>query len=72
MAYWTLEPFCEQRGDIRNAMLMALISNMMRGKSEAAVKPIDFMPFLDKEDQTPEQMLAVLMSAGNVQVIEGS
>ena len=60
MSWYANEPFGEQRADLRAAIVAAVMSNRWRGKSERPLKPLDFMPFLKKRQQTPEEMRAVL------------
>lgn len=43
MAYYRLEPFGEERADLRNAMLMALVSNAFGNEAEVS----DYMPQFD-------------------------
>lgn len=43
MAYYRLEPFGEERADLRNAMLMALVSNAFGNESTVS----EFMPQFD-------------------------
>lgn len=46
--HWTdfrLNPWDEQRADLRSAMLASLLFNINRGKDTAARTPDDFMPF---------------------------
>lgn len=45
LAFNELDPIGEQRGDIRNACLMALIAAAHGDKN---AKPIDFMPFSEE------------------------
>ena len=54
--YYRNHPWGEERADIRNAMQMAQTANMHRGKSQAAYKLDDFMPFREKPetDETVE------------------
>lgn len=47
--YFGMEPFGEERGDLRIAMLTALTANINRDpKKGKAFEPIDFMPFAEK------------------------
>ncbi len=49
MAYAAIEPFGEERADLRNAMMMALTANVHRdAKKTRAYKPHDFMPDFEK------------------------
>ena len=68
MAYAAIEPFGEQRADLRNAMSMALIANVNRDgkKTPRAFKPHDFMPDFEKaalsEPRTSETVWSDLKS----------
>jgi hypothetical protein len=59
MGYYQLEPWGDEW--LRSAVQFAQFQNAHRGKNKPASKPEDFMP-VDKRQQTPEQMLAVLQS----------
>jgi hypothetical protein len=48
--YYTIEPFGEERGDLRIGTLAALTYNINRGKNSKALGPIDFMPFAEKPE----------------------
>lgn len=58
IAYYQLDPFGEERADLRVATLTALTANIYKKKGKPDFKPQDFMPFLPKEEKTPEEMLA--------------
>ena len=64
-AYYTVEPFGEERADIRMGVGFCQLANTMRGPKQKAYKPEDFMPvFGDHKEgsprqQTDEQILAV-------------
>lgn len=45
MAYYSLEPFGEERADLRMAIVASLIANANRDPKHEAYKPEDFMPF---------------------------
>lgn len=71
-AYYQLEPFGETRGDLRNAMLCALVANKLRGKDEPAYGLDDFTPRFGEQgkrskrtrrerQQTPEEQMAIMM-----------
>jgi len=49
-AYFSLEPFGEERGDIRIAQLCALVANAVGVKGRKS-KPEDFMPFSEKRGE---------------------
>ncbi len=57
MAYHTLEPWGEERADLRNGVLCCLIANLFRKKGKPPFKPEDFMPKFWKEKPDPEMML---------------
>ena len=61
-AYYELEPWGEERADLRAGIVASTIANVNRGKGKS-FKPGDFMPEFDKpapKHQTPEQMAAVM------------
>ena len=55
MAYSRIDPFGEERADIRNAILCQTVANAMgvkkQGGGELGIK--DFMPEFDKDPHTP-------------------
>lgn len=55
MAYARLEPFGEERADLRAGIVAATIANVFRGEGSPEYKPHQFMPSF--EEQTPEEML---------------
>lgn len=61
LAYYQLEPFGEERADLRHAVLCALVANIFRGKGRRA-KLTDFMPRFDEEPrpQSLADMRAVM------------
>lgn len=65
LAYHGLEPFGEERDDLRAGIVASTIANVNRGKRAKAYKPEDFMPKFDShsKQQTPDQMKAVLGAA---------
>lgn len=59
LEYSQIEPFGEERSDLRNAMLMALVSSGLGGKSKTIS---DFMPNFKAENKkkpvrNPEKLL---------------
>lgn len=57
--YSELEPFGEERADLRAAIGSCVMANAWRGKGGREFKPQDFMPQFGKTakpQQTPEQM----------------
>jgi len=49
MAYYTVEPFGENRADLRAGIISSTIANINRSKDRPAYKPLDFMPYAEKE-----------------------
>lgn len=62
MAYYTMEPWGEDRSDLRAGIIASTIANTQRGKRTKAFKPSDFMPNFDRPrkcKQSPEEMRAL-------------
>lgn len=58
MAYYEIEPFGEERADVRAALVASTVANVHRGKKRRAYKLDDFMPrFERKTKQTADDML---------------
>jgi hypothetical protein len=65
MAYSKLEPWGEDRDDLRMGIVASVIANSNRGKGQKPFKPTDFMPSfepVDPEEQTA-RLLAKAMAA---------
>jgi len=62
LAYAQLEPFGEERGDLRAAIVASVMANRWRGKNERPTTPMDFMPYAKKRQQSPEEIKAELRS----------
>ena len=68
MAYYEIEPWGEERADLRQAMTTSAITNMHQAQTKKPhwTKPEDFMPFTAREQEqpkaptaaTPESLLA--------------
>lgn len=70
MAYYSIEPFGEERADLRQALTTSAVHNGIQAqtKNPKWTNPKDFMPFTDKQREaespqtkaakTPEQLLA--------------
>jgi hypothetical protein len=56
LAYYDLEPFGEERADLRQAMTTSGVHNLLQAKTKHPrwTKPDDFMPFKDKPDPVVE------------------
>ncbi len=60
MAYDQIEPFGEQRADMRSASVCVTLANINRGKGKRAFKLGDFMLFTKTDRrQTVEQQIAM-------------
>ena len=44
-AFYYLQPFGDERADLRNALTSCIIANAFRKKGSRSFKPKDFMPF---------------------------
>lgn len=62
MAYDRVDPFGEERADLRSAIVAATLANIHRGKNAKPFEAADFMPRFDraKPKQTPTEMQARL------------
>jgi len=56
LAYGQIEPWGEQRADMRNALVCCILANAHRGKNQAAFKVDDFMPEFDRQKPSPEAL----------------
>lgn len=58
MAYANIEPFGEDRADLRAGTISSVIANTNRDPKKKAdpYEPIDFMPFAEKPEPTPDQL----------------
>ncbi|MBM3114548.1 phage tail assembly protein T [Jeongeupia naejangsanensis] len=53
MAFDELEPFGEIRADFRAGIIAASNTNLHLPKGKKALSPLDFMPFLQRDDTEP-------------------
>ena len=51
LAYSRLEPWGEDRDDLRTGIVASVIANSNRGKGKKPYKPQDFMPDFEPEDE---------------------
>lgn len=77
IAYMELEPFGEERGDLRSAIVAMTMANAWRKKGARLFKPEDFMPDFDGSRRKAKRltdsnwrsqragMKAMLMGMGN-------
>lgn len=61
MAYARLEPFGEERADLRAGIVASVIANVNRGKKQKPYTPQHFMP--DFEPESEEQVAARMLTA---------
>lgn len=63
MAYYRLEPFGEERADLRAGIIAAVMANAMSGKSSRKFTADEFMPkFGPKPEPTPDELRTKLMA----------
>ena len=69
LAFYSIDPFGEERADLRAGINSAVIANIHRGAGVKAFSATDFMPQFDRKEttQTPEQMMAVMMAVDAAQ-----
>ena len=58
-AYALLEPFGEERGDLRAGIVASTIANVNRGRSTKPYRPRDFMPQFRPRRREPERIQTV-------------
>jgi len=57
IAFSQVEPFGEERADLRSAIIACITANAFRGKDQKPFEVSDFMPKFDPpEQQTEDQM----------------
>lgn len=62
MEYAKLEPFGEERADLRAGIVAATVANAHRKRGARALRPADFMPRWEAEQgrpQTPEEQIGL-------------
>jgi len=65
MAFYAVDPFGDQRADLRMGILASTLSNRWRGKNENPSEAIQFMPFHRAPQQTPHEIQTTLRSILN-------
>jgi len=60
LAFFSLEPFGDERADLRAGIVASTISNRLRSKGEKALQPHEFMPYYTAPQQTPEEIQRAL------------
>jgi formiminotetrahydrofolate cyclodeaminase len=52
MAYERLEPWGEERADLRTGILASLVANVTRGKDQKPYGPAEFMPDFEPKEES--------------------
>lgn len=63
VAYAQIEPFGEERADLRAGIVASTIANVHRRPGKPAYRATDFMPKFRRRAQTVEEMGAIFMTA---------
>jgi hypothetical protein len=66
-AYFAIEPFGEERADLRAGIVASTIANVHAGRKGKPFAPVDFMPFQerDKSQKLSAQILGFFKNRGN-------
>lgn len=60
IAYYQMEPFGEERADIRSAIVACTVANVNRGKDQSPYELDNFLPkWEEPEEQTVEEMIQI-------------
>jgi hypothetical protein len=59
--YYSIEPFGEERADLRAGIIAATVENWSHRKSGKAATPGDYMPLRQTEKPTPAQLRQKLL-----------
>lgn len=63
MAFYSLDPWGENRADFRIAQLTTRVYNYLRSAEEKPYSPVDFMPYVDKPPPpSPEELQERLLA----------
>lgn len=54
-AYFQMEPWGEERADLRAGIVSSTLANIHRGRDTPAYSPADFMPYQPKKRATTEE-----------------
>ena len=60
MAYYEVNPFGSVRDDLQAGIVASTIANVNRGKNDKSFTPSDFMPYMEKPQQSEGDMQAVM------------
>ena len=61
--YYSEEPFGEVRADLRAGIIASTFANVMRGKRGRAMRPMDFMPIVKRQQEKDIPQVDVLRQA---------
>jgi hypothetical protein len=63
--YYGLEPFGEERADLRSGIVASVLANVNRDpkKRSKPFEPTDFMPYYEKPKPSPEQLAHKIRAA---------
>jgi hypothetical protein len=62
-AFYSIEPFGEERAEMRNGMLIASMANLWRGKDTRPYRPEDFMLFRERVEPSPAGLKDKILAA---------
>jgi len=48
MAFYSIEPFGDQRDDLRTGIITSTIANVNRSSKQKPFTPVDFMPYVER------------------------
>lgn len=58
MIYYSIEPFPEERADLRAGIIASTLANVHRSKNGKVFKPEDFIPeYIEKKKESPESLV---------------
>ena len=60
MAFYSLEPFGDIRGDLQAGIVASTIANANSGKGSRTFQPADFMPLMEKPEQDEDDMITIM------------
>ena len=66
VAFYNVEPFAEERADLRTAILIASFVKVMGGKAEPKDFMLDFWGTKEDKKQTTEEILSKLKTITNL------
>lgn len=60
-AFYTVDPWTEERADMRAGIVASTLANVHRGRNTRAFSAADFMPFRERPDTLAQDLRAFLM-----------